>query len=193
MAGRATHSPIPRPAGPLDRLWQMTYWLLYRAAKTWWFIRQPIHYGALVALWHNDEILILELSYRRTLNLPGGGIEPGEDALTAVVREAEEEIGLVLSPSELTLATSIAFDWENRHDHVTLFEASLREKPVLSIDHREIIAATFRDPAEIRPEDLSPHLRYYLARREASKLEPAGIHAVCKRAAIRAAPPSRLS
>ncbi|MEU4240404.1 NUDIX domain-containing protein [Actinoplanes sp. NPDC026619] len=40
-------------------------------------------------------------------NLPSGKLEPGEDALTGMIREAREEIGLRLHPSELRLASTV--------------------------------------------------------------------------------------
>src|SRR3954471_17356988 len=40
-------------------------------------------------------------------NLPSGKVEPGEDALSAVVRESWEEVGLRLRPSELRLVTTV--------------------------------------------------------------------------------------
>lgn len=38
--------------------------------------------------------------YHGKLEFPGGGIESGEDPLTAVVREVEEEVGIIIKPSE---------------------------------------------------------------------------------------------
>jgi 8-oxo-dGTP diphosphatase len=157
--------PVDRDARPIDRVWRIVFRLAYKLAKAWWFVRRPRHRGALVALWHDGEILLLSLSYRTVLNLPGGGIERGEDPLRTALREAEEEIGLVLAPAQLRLAQAVAFRWENRLDHVTIFEAILAERPLLSIDQREIVAARFRAPASIRPEEISPHVRLYLAGR----------------------------
>jgi 8-oxo-dGTP diphosphatase len=165
----ASPAPAERGARPLDRAWQIAYRVAYSLAKMWWFVRRPRHRGALLAVWHGGDILMLSLSYRRFLNLPGGGIERGEDARVTALREAEEEIGLVLAPDQLRLAGAIEFHWENRFDHVTIFEAVLAERPILSIDHREIVAASFRAPASIRPDELSPHVRHYLA----GKLNPA--------------------
>jgi 8-oxo-dGTP diphosphatase len=158
-------APVNRGARPIDRLWQTVYRLAYRLAKAWWFLRRPRHRGALVAVWHGGEILMLSLAYRQVLNLPGGGIKRGEDALATALREAEEEIGLVLAPDQLRLATAVAFRWENRRDHVTIFEAILAERPLLAIDHREVVAAAFRAPAGIRPDEIAPHVRHYLAGR----------------------------
>jgi len=40
-------------------------------------------------------------------NLPSGKLEHGEDALTGMIREAREEIGLHLRPADLRLATTV--------------------------------------------------------------------------------------
>lgn len=40
-------------------------------------------------------------------NLPSGKLERGEDALTGLVREAREEIGVRLEPAELRMATTV--------------------------------------------------------------------------------------
>ncbi|MFI9643594.1 NUDIX domain-containing protein [Micromonospora sp. NPDC051925] len=40
-------------------------------------------------------------------NLPSGKLEPDEDAISAVIREAREEIDLRLSPDELRLVTTV--------------------------------------------------------------------------------------
>jgi 8-oxo-dGTP diphosphatase len=156
-------APVNRGARPIDRAWQLTFRIAYRFAKAWWFVRRPKHRGALLAIWHGGTILILSPSYRAVLNLPGGGIKRGEDPKETVLREVEEEIGLVLTPDQLRLAGETEFRWENRVDHVTMFEAILAERPLLSIDHREIVAAEFRNPASIRPEEVSPHVWHYVA------------------------------
>lgn len=38
--------------------------------------------------------------YHGKLEFPGGGIEAGEDPLTAAVREVEEEVGIIINPAD---------------------------------------------------------------------------------------------
>ena len=52
--------------------------------------------GALCFLEHDGRILLLRQHHRRGWTLPGGLINRGEDAATAVVREVREETGLAI-------------------------------------------------------------------------------------------------
>ena len=54
----------------------------------------------------NGGILLVKPSYRETWEIPGGGLEHGEDPWAAAVREVKEETGLELRPGRL-----LAVDW----------------------------------------------------------------------------------
>ncbi len=43
------------------------------------------------------------------LNLPSGKLEPGEDLRSAMIREAQEEIGLILGPVDVRLACVVHY------------------------------------------------------------------------------------
>ncbi len=53
-------------------------------------------------------------------NLPSGKLEPDEDAISAVIREAREEVNLRLSPDELRLVTTVHHRNPSGHTRVGL-------------------------------------------------------------------------
>jgi 8-oxo-dGTP diphosphatase len=138
----------------IDRAWQLAYAIAYRLLRAWWFVRRPAHRGALVALWHGGEILLLRSSSRNGWSLPGGGIAHGESARDAAIRELRE-------------AQAVELAWEHRSDHTTIFEIEMTEPPALRLDHREIVAAGFHRPGAIDPRTVAPHVALYLARFQA--------------------------
>jgi 8-oxo-dGTP pyrophosphatase MutT (NUDIX family) len=152
-----------RVASPIDRLFQGGYFLAYRLLRAWWFLRRPKHQGAVVALWHRGRILMVHSSYRARWDLPGGGVGRGEDARIAALRELREELGLTLTEDALTLVQAEEIFFEYRYDHVSVFEAELREPPAIRIDNREIVAAEFRAPAAIDRSTVSDYFARYLA------------------------------
>ena len=67
---------------------------------------------------------VLCLRIYGSYDLPKGGVDPGEDAFTAALREAEEESGI----------SDLSFDWglvTTQAKNVTLFLASSRQEPVI--------------------------------------------------------------
>jgi len=133
--------------------------------RLWWFVRRPRHRGALVALWHDGELLMVRTSYRPFWDLPGGSVGPGESARDAALREVREEVGLALPAAALHQAQAVEIQWEHRHDHVTIFEMTAAERPQPRPDNREIVAAAFRHPASIAASEVNPHVSRYLASR----------------------------
>jgi 8-oxo-dGTP pyrophosphatase MutT (NUDIX family) len=153
-------------SGILDRLWRLGLFLAYRGALLLWFLTRPRHEGALVALWHEQRVLVLRFSYRRALGLPGGGMRRGERAADAAARELAEELGLTVAPGSLRLAFEVATAWEYRRNHVRIFELELTRVPAIAIDRREVTAAFFMTADEALAQELVPDVRAYLATRE---------------------------
>lgn len=57
----------------------------------------------LVALWHEERLLLVRERSRDCWELPGGGVEPGESSREAAVRELREETGEEVAPERLRL------------------------------------------------------------------------------------------
>src|SRR5260370_41844678 len=144
---RPAHAAIATPtaiiSGAIDRLWQLAYAVAYRLLLLWWIVRRPAHRGALVALWHDGEILVLRSSYRPGWSLPGGGIARGESAREAALRELREEVGLEVAAAGRREAQTLELICDHRRDPTTLFELTLTQRPALHLDNRDAVVATF--------------------------------------------------
>lgn len=69
--------------------------ILQALRRTLWFVTRPNTRGAhAIAFTPDGKIVLVTLSYARGWRLPGGGIDPGETAGQAVLRELKEEIGM---------------------------------------------------------------------------------------------------
>jgi ADP-ribose pyrophosphatase YjhB (NUDIX family) len=68
----------------------------------------PKHIAGAGAIFRDTDggILLVKPAYRQTWEIPGGGLEHGEDPWAAAVREVKEETGLELRPGRL-----LAVDW----------------------------------------------------------------------------------
>lgn len=139
--------------------------------RAYWGLRNPHTHGALIAVWHDGQILIVKNSYRREYTLPGGYVRADESPEEGAARELREEVGVELSPSDLRLAYSDTKPYENRRDHVTICEVELDHPIDFAVDNREVVWAGFRRPAEVLALPIVPHLREYLRAVENSSPE----------------------
>src|SRR5918911_1416646 len=83
-----------REASAIDRSFQLAYKLAYRMMRFYWGVRRPATHGALVTLWNQGELLLIQNSYVGYRSLPGGYVGRYETAREAAVRELREEIGV---------------------------------------------------------------------------------------------------
>jgi 8-oxo-dGTP pyrophosphatase MutT (NUDIX family) len=128
----------------------------------WRRLVQPHTQGALVAIWHGQELLLVETSYRRSWSLPGGGIERGETARQAAVRELAEEVGLRVRAEQLLEPWQICERGPGGLNTVTIFTLPLRTRPALEVDGLEIVASHWLSREQALAQELPGHVRAYL-------------------------------
>ena len=165
----AAPAPQKQPSSDLshafDYATRTALWLAYRILLMWWFISRPHHYGAVIAIWLGGQILMIRHSYHNRLSWPGGSIRRGEEPPDAAVRELHEELRLTVDRAALSFVERTLERWEYRYDHVWIFELTLAAPPELELDGREVVAASFMNPAEVLTIPLLPFIRTYLERR----------------------------
>lgn len=144
-----------------DWIFRVAYYYGYRAARIVWKFTKPHHLGAVVALWYNEQVLLVRTSYRGTWDLPGGGVETHEIPAQAAIREISEELGFKILPEQIHLALIVDHFWENRHDKVHIFETHLSNVPTIKIDKREIVETRFFSAVEAMALTLQADLRNY--------------------------------
>ena len=151
----------------VDRAFQLAYVCAYRMMRVYWSVRRPTTNGALVTLWNRGEVLLVRNSYVHYYTLPGGYLRRGETSRQAALRELREEVGVTAQSDDLTLLIDETHDWEGKQDHVSIFALELEERPVIKVDHREVIDASWFAPEDALKLDLFPPLRRAIERRKA--------------------------
>jgi 8-oxo-dGTP pyrophosphatase MutT (NUDIX family) len=149
-------------ASALDRSFQLAYKVAYRMMRFYWGMRRPATHGALVTLWNQGELLLIQNSYVTYRSLPGGYVGRYETGAEAAVRELREEIGLNARPEQLEKVYDEVKDWEGKRDHVEVFKLTLDARPEVHIDHREVVAAGWYTPQKALELDLFPPIRLIL-------------------------------
>ena len=78
-----------------------------------------------IALDSGNRVCLVRHTYVRGWYLPGGGIEPGETALAAMIREFREEAEVIVAPDALRLHGFFHNAAQSGRDHVAVYVASV--------------------------------------------------------------------
>jgi 8-oxo-dGTP diphosphatase len=162
---RATSQNRSLRATLVDRSFQLAYKLAYRMMRAYWGVRRPSTHGALVTLWHEGQVLLVQNSYVPYRSLPGGYVGRNETGPEAAVRELREEIGISASIDQLEKVFDEVKDWEGKRDHVEIFALELEHRPEIRIDNREVVAADWFTPEQALALQLFPPIRTILEKR----------------------------
>ena len=160
--GAGLAEDIQRATTVVDRSFQLAYRVAYRMMRLYWGVRRPATHGALVTLWNDGQLLLIQNSYVSYRSLPGGYVGRFETGAEAAVRELREEIGITARTEQLVKVYDEVKDWEGKRDHVEIFKLELDTRPEITIDRREVVAAGWYSPARALELDLFPPIRLIL-------------------------------
>ena len=159
MTGRPPRD-LPSGSGPVARLHHLIGNLAIFGVS---LLRPRLTFGVRLAAFDPDgRIFLVRHSYLPGWHLPGGGIDRGETARAAALREAREEGGI-----ECDAAPDFFHLYHHattgRHDHIALFAVrDARQRAGWSARGAEILEAAFFAP-ETPPDTTTPATRIRLA------------------------------
>lgn len=105
--------------------------------RTWWRLRRPMTLGVrTICTDEEGRVLLVRHSYAKGWHLPGGGVESGETAEHAAIRELAEEGGAE-AIGALTLFGFYANHANFPNDHIALYIVE-RWRPCAALATREI-------------------------------------------------------
>lgn len=129
--------------------------------RAWWRLRRPMTLGVRGLICdETGAVLLVRHGYTKGWHLPGGGVEPGETALTAILREAAEEGGVeAIAPPRLIGFYSNNANFPN--DHIALYRFG-DWRPCPPEEGHEIAERGFFQPTAL-PDGTTPGTRRRLA------------------------------
>ncbi|MCA9151157.1 MAG: NUDIX domain-containing protein [Planctomycetales bacterium] len=146
----------------LDRAWIVALRCAYRLMRGYWFIARPRTYGAYVAIWWDERLLLIRNSYKREQTFPAGGAKRQENLRETARREVREEIGIELADDQLQSAGMFLSLAEHKFDYCEVFEVRLDKCPDIRLDGREVVEAEFVAVNSLLTRKLTRIVQLYL-------------------------------
>lgn len=118
--------------------------------RSWWRMNRSMTLGARgVAIDDAGRVLLVRHTYRHGWYLPGGGVESGETARDAVIREMAEEGGVeaIGAPVLFGFYASLSF----KNDHIALYRVP-EWRACAPLDNGEIAERGFFAPDDLPSE-----------------------------------------
>ena len=145
-----------------DTISQIFYKLAYKAILCFWFFKRPTVYGVYIAVWHENNILVIKNSYKKRFTIPCGRIKPSEELAEAAVRELHEEVNIKVTKDQLTFVGKHSANFTNVCDVGSFLEIKMSELPKIRVDNREVVWAQFMTLDRALALDMSPTVKSYL-------------------------------
>ena len=138
--------------------------IVYRLAQIYWFVFRPKGGGSYVAVWYQNQLLMIENSYRSGWSFPSGGRKRNESYAQAAIRELWEEVRVEASVEQLIETKFFVTTFEYKHDRSLVFEFHPERQPEFVLDDFEVIAARWVPFEELVGSDLklAPIVRQYI-------------------------------
>ena len=90
---------------------------------------------------YGGEILLLQRNNDDTFGghwaLPAGGLETGEDVVTAMIREIEEEVGLQVKKDQLQFLEKMYVQHDDKQFIFHFFQTQFSRRPAVQINQEE--------------------------------------------------------
>jgi len=125
-----------------------------RVFQSYFRMRRPATLGVRgVVVDEQGRVLLLRHTYTPGWHFPGGGVEKGETCALALLRELEEEAGIMASPDAFELISVHANHAFFPNDHVLVYRITAWTQGEAT-QRGEIAEVRFFDPRQL-PDDVS--------------------------------------